>query len=296
MIKKINFLLNNLSKNKVWIFGTETIYGIGANAYDSTMCAKIFSIKNRPQDNPLIVHVGSIAQLNEFAELSDLDKLLINKFWPGPLTLILNLKSSSKIASNILVNNNKVAVRMPAKSLHLMKDHPIAAPSANISGYISPSLYDHALELYVRNYKEIEMVPSKKILSKNLESTIFDSTTRQILRHGPISLQEIQKIIPEAQNVATATYVTPGAKYKHYSPNVQVISDISQKKGIVLVIGKKNSKFKGIKKYFVKNNLYANLHIAEAYAKKNNTYINIEYDLKLPQALLEKLKKILNKI
>ena len=291
-----DFYTDLLLNNQNVIFSTDTVWGIGGNAYSKKACDSIFQIKNRPADNPLIVHVQSIKQLSEFAEISPKAYKLINQFWPGPLTLIFQLKPNHTIATNILLNNNTVAVRMPSFNLHLLQC-PVAAPSANISGYISPSKYDHALKLSI--LKNIPIFAKQIKKNIGIESTIFDPNTNTVLREGPISFKEIENILQEkVQSVSSIEMIAPGMKYKHYSPNIEVISNRRMRTGVILNIGKVTNKFYGKKTIHLKTNIeaqfYAYLHKAEQLAKKLNTYININYSNQLNFTIKNRLIKIIN--
>lgn len=279
------------------IFSTDTIYGLGGSAYSEKACSQIFKIKNRPKDNPLIIHVGSIKQLNEFAVLSKNDVILINRFWPGPLTLLLQLKREHPLTKIILTNNNKVAVRMPSFNLQLFNHSPLAAPSANISGYISPSRHNHVLPFSLN--KKIDLFPIYTNKNRSIESTIFDSQENQILREGPIQQKDIEKALNQKTFLVSENQETivPGMRYKHYSPNVKVISDLKETKGILYIIGKINVNVKGDKAIYLKKkfekNFYLYLHKAEALAKKHNSYINIQYNKHINYSVLHKINKIL---
>lgn len=130
-------------------FPTETVYGLGANGLDAIAVGKIFTAKGRPQDNPLILHVHSIDQVTELVEeIPEMAKICMEKFWPGPLTILF--KKSSKIPSIITAGLDTVAIRMPENNIALelirLANVPVAAPSANISGKPSPTSASHVIE------------------------------------------------------------------------------------------------------------------------------------------------------
>lgn len=138
-IEEIKEAANGIKEGKLVLFPTETVYGIGANALDTNAVQKIFVAKGRASDNPLIVHISNINMLEQIVEnIGEIEKRLINKFWPGPLTIIFNRKSENIIPNSVTAGLNTVGVRMPsneiARELIELSGVPIAAPSANVSG------------------------------------------------------------------------------------------------------------------------------------------------------------------
>ena len=127
-------------------FPTETVYGLGANAFSQEACLKIYEAKGRPSNNPLIVHVATLEQAEELAIFNE-EAYLLNSLWPGPLTMVLPKKNNSKLAPCVTAGLDTVAIRIPAhkvaKDLILQSGCPIAAPSANKSGYLSATSHEH---------------------------------------------------------------------------------------------------------------------------------------------------------
>lgn len=211
---------------------TETVYGLGANALDPIAVSRIFHAKGRPADNPLIVHVASVQQLEELVlEIPQMALSLIEAFWPGPLTLILKRK---EIVPDITTGGlNTVAVRMPsdivARELIRVSSKPIAAPSANISGRPSPTTAAHVLHDLDGKIDAIIDAGSTCI---GVESTVIDMSGEKpvILRPGYVSAKKIEEIIGEVA-IGYTDHVTdtqdivrsPGMKYTHYSPSATVI-------------------------------------------------------------------------
>jgi len=149
--EKIKLAADIIKSGGTVAFPTETVYGLGGNALDEKAIDKIFSAKGRPQDNPLIVHIGEISQLENLVEhIPERAYLLMEKFWPGPLTIIFN--KSDVVPERITGGLNTVAIRMPDHkiALELIRESnlPIAAPSANISGKPSPTESSHVIEDY----------------------------------------------------------------------------------------------------------------------------------------------------
>ena len=208
-------------------FPTETVYGLGANALDENSVSKIFEAKGRPQDNPLIVHVASKEIDNLVEEVPDVAKKLINKFWPGPLTIIL--KKKDIIPNKTSANLNSIGIRMPNNEIALklieLSKLPLAAPSANISGRPSPTEFERCVEDLDG---KVDFILGGEKSDVGVESTIVDCTVYPpvILRPGGITLEMLREIdenieIDEAikgkprENLKPKA---PGMKYRHYAP------------------------------------------------------------------------------
>lgn len=213
-------------------FPTETVYGLGANALDGEAVKKIFLAKGRPQDNPLIIHIANKKDVEKYAyDIPKYAKELIDKFWPGPLTIILKKKDIiSEITSAGL---DTVGIRMPKDDIALklieLAKVPIAAPSANISGRPSPTDMERCEE----DLKgRVNFIIGAKKSEIGVESTIVDATGEHlcILRPGGITLEMLREIDKEAYiDKAILTSLdkdikpkAPGMKYKHYAPKAKV--------------------------------------------------------------------------
>lgn len=216
-----------LKKGETLAFPTETVYGLGANAFDSNAVKKIYAAKGRPTDNPMIVHIANEKDLDAIAEkIPAKAKTLMKKFWPGPLTLILKKKKS--IPDEVTAGLKTVAVRMPKNKVAQMLirecGFPIAAPSANKSGKPSPTTAKHVLDDL--NGK-IPAIIDGGDTAYGLESTVIDLTTRTptILRPGAVTRTQITREIGEVKNPHCKTGKkprSPGMKYRHYAPNAAV--------------------------------------------------------------------------
>lgn len=201
-------------------FPTETVYGLGANALDAIAVAKIFEAKERPSFDPLIVHIADMDQLNVVADASDTRiKALTNRFWPGPLTLIL--PKTDSIPDLVTSGLPTVGVRMPNHPLALAlirkSGCPIAAPSANKFGHLSPTRAEHVL----RNLPQVTLILDGGPTQFGLESTIIRLADDgfQILRPGGITREELLDIMPEsAEQPAIGNPMAPGMMHSHYSP------------------------------------------------------------------------------
>jgi len=214
-----------IMQNELVAFSTETVYGLGANALNKKAVEKIFIAKGRPQDNPLIVHIANKKQLNELVlNVPKKANILINKFWPGPLTIVL--KKSKKVPKIITAGLDSVAIRMPRNktALELIKNScPIAAPSANTSGKPSPTNAEH---VYDDLKNKIPLILDGGKCKIGIESTVIDFTRKipTILRPGKITKKMIEKLIGKINIANEKTKVkSPGMKYRHYSPKAKVI-------------------------------------------------------------------------
>ncbi|HLC92830.1 MAG TPA: L-threonylcarbamoyladenylate synthase [archaeon] len=217
-------------------FPTETVYGLGANALDAKAVRGIFRAKGRPFDDPLIVHISREHQIYELVKSVDAKaKALMEKFWPGPLTLVL--EKSANVPSVTTAGLNSVAVRMPRSriALALISESgcPIAAPSANLFGKPSPTSAQHVKEdLFGR----IGAIIDGGRAHIGVESTVLDLTGKipMLLRPGKVSLEELEAIIgkvkvhPLVKSIAKKSHSkalarAPGMKYRHYAPRAEVI-------------------------------------------------------------------------
>ena len=208
-------------------FPTETVYGLGADAINPVAAASVFEAKGRPADNPLIVHIAGIEQARELAvQVPDVANTLVEKFWPGPLTLIL--KARDFVPRVVTGGLDTVAVRMPAhnvpRALIAALTHGMVGPSANLSGRPSPTSAQHVLEDF--NGK-IDMILDAGPTTIGLESTVIDVTVSPpaILRFGGVPKEEIEQAIGEVQSTRSAALErrSPGTRYRHYAPKARVV-------------------------------------------------------------------------
>lgn len=208
------------------VFPTETVYGLGANAFDEQAVAKIFKAKGRPQDNPLIVHISSLEQVKDIAvDIPDKFYELADRFMPGPLTIIL--KKSDKIPYIVTAGGETVGIRMPknkwAREL-IAKSKPLAAPSANRSKHISPTTARH---VYEDLKGEVELILDDGACQVGIESTVLDLTcdTPTILRPGVVTAEMLLDIVGEVSQNGKVIKIAkaPGMKYTHYAPVVETV-------------------------------------------------------------------------
>lgn len=217
-------------------FPTETVYGLGANGMDGEAAAKIYAAKGRPSDNPLILHISDISMLdNIVSEVPVAAKKLMDKFWPGPLTLVFNKKP--EVPYGTTGGLDTVAVRFPAHKVALeiisAAGTPIAAPSANTSGRPSPTKASHVIE---DMDGKIDMIVDGGDVGIGIESTIIDVTGEvpMILRPGYITKAMAEELVGEVavDKVVIAKTIeeiggdyapkAPGMKYRHYAPKAEL--------------------------------------------------------------------------
>lgn len=221
-----------IQAGEVVAFPTETVYGLGANAMDSGAVRKIFEAKGRPGDNPLIVHISKLQDVDRLVrELPPIATALMERFWPGPLTLIL--KKSTVVPDIVTAGLDTVAIRMPRHPVALKlieySGVPIAAPSANRSGHTSPTTAQHVLDdLNGR----VSLILDGGKCEVGLESTVLDVTAEvpTILRPGGITYEMLTQVLGEVEIDASALKPlegrpakSPGMKYAHYAPRAQVV-------------------------------------------------------------------------
>lgn len=284
--EKIRYAANIIKRGGLVAFPTETVYGLGANAFDENAIRKVFKAKGRPADNPLIVHIADLKDVHRLAKKPPkIAKLLMEKFWPGPLTIVLKKK---KIVPDIITGGgDTVAIRMPdnriALSLIKSANVPLVAPSANISGRPSPTRAKDVLE----DLKgKLELIINGGKTRIGIESTVIDVTVRPplILRPGAVTLEAIEKLIGKVNLLSFAIneekisisesdsqnlLKSPGLKYKHYAPNAEVIivegkaKDVYKKISLLADEAIKNNKKVGIIS-FHKNHKYDNCYTAFA--------------------------------
>jgi L-threonylcarbamoyladenylate synthase len=230
-IKKVNYFSLRQAKRILFSDGvvaipTETVYGLAANCFSDIGVQQIFKVKNREQDNPLIVHIYPGYDItNLVAEVNDTAKALMNAFWPGPLTLVF--KSKNNVSKFVSRNLGTLAVRMPShpdtiKILRYCKV-PLSAPSANTSGRPSPT---DAKSVFEDLKGKIKLILNGGKSQIGIECTVVDVTTPNpiILRPGVITEEDIEKVVSVNKNESEANFNrSPGTKYKHYAPSVMMI-------------------------------------------------------------------------
>ena len=216
-----------LEKEELVAIPTETVYGLAGNIYSEKAIKKIFQTKERPLFNPLIVHIASTDKLKEIvSEIPKKAQQLADAFWPGSLTLVL--KKNAHIPDSITAGKDTVAVRVPNHELTLrllqILDFPLAAPSANPFGSISPTTAEHVADYFPN---DLEMVLQGGNCTNGIESTIigFENNNPVLYRLGSISVEEIEAVIGPVQikNKKESSPDAPGMLSRHYAPKTTTI-------------------------------------------------------------------------
>jgi len=219
--EQIIIAAQHIREGKLVAFPTETVYGLGANALDAHAVARIFELKERPAFDPLIVHIADFKDIERLTNINDARvKMLCDQFWPGPLTIIL--PKSSLVPDIVTSGLETVGIRMPdhpvALELIRLSGCPIAAPSANKFGQLSPTKARHVS----KQLPDVDFLLDGGQAGVGIESTIIrlNDFGFQILRHGFITREEIERIIPfqELPLSEENNIVSPGMLKSHYSP------------------------------------------------------------------------------
>ncbi|KAF1304549.1 L-threonylcarbamoyladenylate synthase [Candidatus Enterococcus willemsii] len=230
----INEAIEILKSDGLVAFPTETVYGLGANALSETAVKRVFAVKGRPSDNPLIVHVADFEQVKQYVtNFHPLTEKLVDMYWPGPLTLILEPKAGI-FPSVVSAGLKTISFRMPnnTKTLALLREAnlPLVGPSANTSGRPSPTSAEH---VYHDLNGKIEGILDDGSTSIGVESTVLDisdpTKPPMILRPGAITKEQLETDL--GIKIALDSYLikendtpkSPGMKYKHYSPETNVL-------------------------------------------------------------------------
>jgi len=229
---------------------TETVYGLAANAFDEKAVLKIYEAKNRAADNPLIVHVSDTAMLSDIvAKIPNKAKALMDAFWAGPLTVVL--PKSEKNPYAVTKGMNTVAVRMPSHPVALSIidrcGFPLAAPSANISGTVSPTSVQHVFSDFDG---KIDAIVDGGQCEVGIESTVISFVGNEplLLRPGFVTAEQIENVIGKIKIAASVlnplseseSPLSPGMKYKHYSPKAKVILIDSKHVDFINFVNSKN--------------------------------------------------------
>ena len=221
-----------LDSNECIAVPTETVYGLAGNAYSDTTVKKIFKLKKRPANNPLIVHYYNLKGLKEDCIINEDFKKLYNKFSPGPITYVLKLKKNSKISKHVTNNKNTVAIRFPKHPLlrRLLKilNYPLAAPSANISSKLSSVQPSDVREEFGKKLKYI-LIGGR--CSIGVESTIINLTNNlSILRLGGLNVSKIKKILKKqiSVKIKSRNKISPGLFSLHYSPGIPLRMNVKK--------------------------------------------------------------------
>lgn len=223
----ITFASGILRSGGLVAFPTETVYGLGANAFNEQAVKKIFEVKGRPADNPLIVHIAEYDQMEALADhFPRTGKRLAESFWPGPLTLVVN--GSNRLPDIVAAGLDTVAIRMPDNkvTLELIRalGSPIVGPSANISGRPSPTTAQH---VYDDLNGKIDLILDAGPAQIGVESTVVDVTSQPplILRFGGLTRERIEQCVGPVQTGEENNQLrrSPGTRHRHYAPRARII-------------------------------------------------------------------------
>ena len=257
-IKKAKKYLDN---NECIAVPTETVYGLAGNAYSNKAVKKIFKLKKRPPDNPLIVHYYNINKLKKDCNINENFKKLYKKFSPGPITYVLSLKKNCKISKFVTNKQKSLAVRFPKHSLFrkLLKnlDYPLAAPSANISTKLSSVQASDVKEEFG---SKVRYILNGGKCNIGVESTIINLTNKPtLLRYGGLEISRIEKILKKkiSININSKKKIAPGQFPLHYSPGVPLRVNVkkSWSNEAFVLIKKRNINSKNYYYLSKKNNL-----------------------------------------
>lgn len=228
---KIEMAAEVIRKGGLVAFPTETVYGLGADALNPKAVKKVFEVKGRPADDPVIVHIADKKELRKLAEeIPEEAERLMERFWPGPLTIIF--KKTKRVPKVTTGGLETVAVRMPdnpiALSLIKKSGKPIAAPSANLFGKPSPTSAKHVMKDLGERVDLILDGGSTRI---GVESTVIDTTSSPpvLLRPGGVTLEELREVVgevllhPAVKGERVGVAKAPGMKYRHYAPKAKLI-------------------------------------------------------------------------
>lgn len=307
---KLNIAAQCIQSGGLVAFPTETVYGLGANALNPIAVAGIFEAKKRPNFDPLIVHIADKEKIKELFE-DPIDPLvfkLIDKFWPGPLTVVH--KKSSLVPDIVTSGLNDVAVRMPSHPIALelirLSEVPVAAPSANLFGHLSPTTHEHV----VKQNMDIDYIvqdAEENTLNVGIESTVvaIENGICTILRPGVITAKDIENAIPDitihtpGKNIKIAS---PGLLKSHYSPTKPLYflteeSEVGEGSGVILHT--KTKEHYQIIQYTsydgnlleVASNLFSALHKMEENPNVTTIYIEKVEEIGIGVAIMDRLYK-----
>ena len=243
----------NLNNGNILGLPTETVYGLGGNAYSNKSIRKIYKLKGRPKSNPLIIHYFNLKEASEDVVINEKLKKLYSRLCPGPITFILKKKSGSKINSLASAKLNTIAIRFPKhkaiRSILKEINFPLAMPSANKSTNVSPVTAEDVFDEF---NKKIKLIVDGGKCKIGIESTVIDLVNEPtILRPGVIEKSLIEKILKKKikKNIRNRKVRSPGMMKKHYSPGIPVLTNQKKHDGKSAFIYLGN-KHKNKKKFF----------------------------------------------
>ena len=246
--KTINEAVELLQEGKLIGFPTETVYGLGADATNQKAILKIYKNKKRPKSNPLIVHTETIEQASSIGVFNSKIEKIAKDIWPGPLTVIVKKRENSIIRKELCAGNDTIAIRVSSNKtiLAIIKKlgNPIAAPSANKSGMLSPTSAAH-VEKQFKNNIDIPLILDGGKTKIGVESTVIGIKNNNIIiyRHGGITKERLEKKVNEKiidlkhADFLEKSNISPGMLKKHYSPTVPLRINITNPRSDEILIG-----------------------------------------------------------
>lgn len=246
--KTINEAVELLQEGKLIGFPTETVYGLGADATNQKAILKIYKNKKRPKSNPLIVHTETIEQASSIGVFNSKIEKIAKDIWPGPLTVIVKKRENSNICKELCAGNDTIAIRVSSNKtiLAIIKKlgNPIAAPSANKSGMLSPTSAAH-VEKQFKNNIDIPLILDGGKTKIGVESTVIGIKSNNIIiyRHGGITKERLEKKVNEKiidlkhADFSEKSNISPGMLKKHYSPTVPLRINITNPRSDEILIG-----------------------------------------------------------
>ena len=246
--KTINEAVELLQKGKLIGFPTETVYGLGADATNQKAILKIYKNKKRPKSNPLIVHTETIEQASSIGVFNSKIEKIAKDIWPGPLTVIVKKRENSNICKELCAGNDTIAIRVSSNKtiLAIIKKlgNPIAAPSANKSGMLSPTSAAH-VEKQFKNNIDIPLILDGGKTKIGVESTVIGIKNNNIIiyRHGGITKERLEKKVNEKiidlkhADFSEKSNISPGMLKKHYSPTEPLRINITNPRSDEILIG-----------------------------------------------------------
>jgi L-threonylcarbamoyladenylate synthase len=306
----VAFAAQCVREGKLVVFPTETVYGLGANAFDPFAVARVFEVKERPSFDPLIVHISKLEQLDLLfnAPINERVLRLAEKFWPGPLTIVCEKKP--EVPDIVTSGLSTVAVRMPSHPVALdlieQAGTPIAAPSANKFGYLSPTQAKHVLKQLSAPDYLLDGGPTEF----GIESTVVSVQSEgvRILRHGAIPLEELKKVVSVlSDDHIEDSLASPGLLKSHYSPSKPLfIIDKARypkfAKGVGLIVSStlRKNLYPDIKTLALSNNgdlnqmavnLFSVLHAMEEDQDVEKIFIEPVSEIGVGKAIMERIRK-----
>ncbi len=289
--KELSKAAELLKSGEVVAFPTETVYGLGADVFNETAIKKIFTLKNRPADNPLIAHISSFDQLPMIAREIPFDfYVLADAFFPGPLTIIL--KRNYNVPTIVSAGHDTIAVRMPkhsiANKLISLVGRPLVAPSANLSGKPSSTKMEHIVDDFEGKLGFAVDGGDSELGIESTVISLYNPERPLFLRPGAVSQEEIESLLKVKLETTSNEIISPGMKYRHYAPKTPLrLIDASEEYAA------------GPRKHLLRNisaqNLYASLRDADK-GQYDELFLILDETIRQSPSLMNRLLRAGNSI